>query len=247
MIADCCASAAPSGPVSAALLFGTGLAMSLGHCLGMCGPLAVAFGMQQKSAGCTRAGMFGALGLYHAGRLSAYALIGLLVGLLGRLPGWELAGRDVRGALSLLAAAVLLASAIGLPLLPRVANRWPVVERIRAGHRKLSIAAGKRGRFGLGVANGFLPCGPVGAVALAAAASGGALAAAGSMVLFGLGTFPALAAVAFGVGSLTPGRQLAFRRTAAVLLVLLAFQLSMRGLAAFDVVQHREIASWMLW
>ncbi|MBZ0267476.1 sulfite exporter TauE/SafE family protein, partial [bacterium] len=80
-----------------------------------------------------------------------------------------------------------------------------------------------------------------------AAASGGPLTAAGSMVIFGLGTFPALAAVAFGVGSLAPGRQLAFRRTAAALLVLLAFQLSMRGLAAFDVVPHREIASWMLW
>ena len=71
--------------------------------------------------------MFAALGLYHAGRLSSYALIGWLVGWIGSIPGWELAGRDVRGGLSLAAGAVLLAAAIGLPLLPRVAKGWPVV------------------------------------------------------------------------------------------------------------------------
>jgi sulfite exporter TauE/SafE len=191
--------------------------------------------------------MVGPLALYHSGRLTSYAVIGFVVGLAGDLPVWNLAEQNVRGGLSLVAAIVLLISAVGIPLLPRVVHRWSWMQRLAAAHRKLSLAAGRRGRFGLGVANGFLPCGPVGAIALAAATSGSALLSAGGLVLFGLGTTPALALVAFGVGAIAPGRQIVFRRVATVLLVLLAFQLSMRGLAAFDVVAHRELASWMLW
>jgi uncharacterized protein len=246
MSPDCCV-ALPAGPLGAALLLGTGLAVSLGHCVGMCGPLAVAFGMQQRSAGRTRWRLAAPLALYHAGRLSSYAVLGAAAGLLGAIPALAAAGRSARGALSLAAAAVLLASAVGLPFLPRATRRWAWVGRLQALHRRLGVAAGRRGRFGLGVANGFLPCGPVGAIALAAAAAGSPLRAAGAMVLFGLGTFPALALVAAGAGSLAPSARIAFRRTASVLLVLLAFQLSMRGLAALDVVAHREIASWMLW
>lgn len=247
MTPDCCAAAAPEGPLGVALLLGTGVTMSLGHCLGMCGPLAVAFGVRQHQAGRSRHRLVPPLLVYHAGRLTSYAIIGALVAAVVSMPGVNLDGTRWRAWFSLFAALVLLASAFGIPLLPRITPRPAWLERARALHRRWSLAAGKRGHFGLGVANGVLPCGPVGAIALAAATLGSVWKAAGAMVLFGIGTLPALAIVAWSAGSVAPRAQLAFRRTANVLIVLLAFQLSMRGLAALDVVAHQEVGSWMLW
>ena len=56
-------------------------------------------------------------------------------------------------------------------------------------------------RFGLGMANGFLPCGPVYTVALTATASGKIASGASGMLAYGLGTLPVL--IALGLG--TPG------------------------------------------
>lgn len=58
----------------AALLLG--LLGSLGHCVGMCGPVSVLIGRG-------RALSRGQLALAHLGRLSTYALLGAAAGLLG--------------------------------------------------------------------------------------------------------------------------------------------------------------------
>ena len=56
-----------------------GLAGSL-HCVGMCGPLSL--GLPMREASPARRAI--ALGLYHAGRIFAYSIIGMLFGLMGR-------------------------------------------------------------------------------------------------------------------------------------------------------------------
>ena len=84
--------------LDALLLLSTGLVISLGHCIGMCGPLVGAYSAAQRSGERSVWRMLPALLIYHVGRLLAYALIGLALGFVGsatRLAGNEHeAGKD---------------------------------------------------------------------------------------------------------------------------------------------------------
>ena len=62
-----------------------GLISSL-HCIGMCGPIALMLPVDRKNEAKRVLQTF----LYHIGRLTAYATLGLLFGLLGK--GFQLAG-----------------------------------------------------------------------------------------------------------------------------------------------------------
>ncbi len=104
--------------------------------------------------------------------------------------------------------------------------------------RALIGRGGLLGKLGLGVANGFLPCGPVYVVALGAMAAGSPWRGAGAMLLFGAGTVPVMLALSLGVGRLSPRVQGRFNRVAAVLVLLIAAQLLLRGAAAFGWVGH---------
>ena len=60
------------------MLLGAGLAMSLGHCLGMCGPLVGGLAGAQRAAGMGLGGVAVSHLVYHSGRIGCYALIGLV-------------------------------------------------------------------------------------------------------------------------------------------------------------------------
>ena len=76
---DCCHPGSAE-PVSLALLFTTGLLMSLGHCIGMCGPIVTAFALAQADAASSRWRLAVPLVVYQAGRVASYALIGVVMG-----------------------------------------------------------------------------------------------------------------------------------------------------------------------
>ena len=168
-----------------------GLAGSVVHCAGMCGPFVLgqaADRMARLPAGrmCEAARLRSGLLLpYHAGRIATYAALGAAAGALGSLalPAFLPAG------LMALAGALFLMLALG--------RAWPAL-RLMPGGGGVATLAGPAGRLGglpLGLALGFLPCGMVYA-ALAAAAALGPLLGAVGMVAFGLGTMPALIVVA---------------------------------------------------
>jgi sulfite exporter TauE/SafE len=243
---DCCAPI-PAGPLEFAVVFGTGLAVSLGHCLGMCGPLVVAFGAGQRSAGRAGGSLLGSMLVYHSGRLLGYGTIGALAGAAGSLPARALPVESLGAWLALAAGLAMLLAVLGRPLFPAAARRVPLLRGVTDRLRRATFSLGRRGPFGLGLANGFLPCGPVAAVALAAAGAGGARLGATMLLVYGLGTLPAMLAVAWGAASLPMRARAGLHRVANVLLVTVAFQLSMRGLAAFGVVPHSGFGEWMLW
>ncbi len=60
------------------LAFSLGLMSSL-HCVGMCGPIALALPVHQRSQGGKLAGIF----LYNVGRAATYAFFGFLLGFVG--------------------------------------------------------------------------------------------------------------------------------------------------------------------
>ena len=64
------------------LVFATGLLGGLGHCIGMCGPLAASFALTLKGER-----PLAPLLLYNLGRVTTYALVGGAVGVAGSLAG----------------------------------------------------------------------------------------------------------------------------------------------------------------
>jgi hypothetical protein len=184
----------------AATLFVAGLAGSVTHCAGMCGP----FVLGQVSAGLVARPTLsrlsaGALLPYHLGRLVTYSGLGAGAGFAS--------GVAVHGAgitlflpvLLVLGAGLLLAQATcpSLSWFPRFGVPSAVSEAVsRRAAPSLANPTWGRG-FTLGLLLGFLPCGLLYGALVAAAASGSAFGGAVSMAAFGAGTMPALMGVGF--------------------------------------------------
>jgi sulfite exporter TauE/SafE len=225
-------------------LFLSGLLGSLGHCLGMCGPLVTMFGVQFRAR--RLAGLPYHL-LYHAGRLGVYALFGALVGGLSSALGLGDPLGKVAGIVSLLLG-------LGIVLLGLGYLGWLPLGRIEGAGAWLSRAMGWALRQGssarvlmLGMLNGLLPCGLVYSALLMAASTGGPATGAAGMAVFGLGTLPALLVMGVGAGALSARVRQVFVRVAGVLIVVVGVQLTLRGLAAWGVVPHLRLGRLMLW
>lgn len=213
------------GLMAAMLL--AGLVGGATHCAGMCGP----FVLTQLAAGLGRTAQplgewarlkAAALIPYHLGRLTTYAVLGVLAG------GLTQAVRQMTGIRWLLAAflgaaALYFAAKLLAALVPftRIAPRhgW-LAERITPWIARAVGQADRLGPYGLGVALGFLPCGLVYGALAAAAGSGGALQGAMVMGAFALGTMPGLIAVGW-LGSIAGRRWQGAARIAAIPLLLL--------------------------
>ncbi len=183
--------------------------MSLGHCLGMCGPLLAACAAAQPPVSPWRR-LPGQL-LYHGGRILTYGALGFAGGLLGAAAG-RAGGDSPRwpGALSLALGAAMLALALGMLGAWSGARRLEsagLARRVTAGMGRLLATRRSGGRLLLGMANGLLPCGPVYAVALGTPTAGRPWHGAAAMLLFGLGTLPVLVAFGLGAGRLAPAAQ----------------------------------------
>jgi hypothetical protein len=171
-------------PLEFSLVLSLGLVSGL-HCLGMCGPIVLAYGLPLAKGQRMRAHLS-----YHAGRILTYMMLGALagaaggaLGLLGRMAGLATGARIFAGA-AMIVAGLLLAGLIPSRGLARSGSRFSrmVGRLLRPGNNK----------FFLGLALGFLPCGLVYAALLKAMESAGALSGALTMLAFGLGTSAAL-------------------------------------------------------
>jgi len=247
---DCCGDAVTAMPFTFALLAGTGVAISLGHCVGMCGPLVGAVSVSQRADGAGSLTLFLRLLVYHLGRLSGYMFIGAVLGLLGSATLLTSDGKTIQGGLSILVGVFMLLLGIGLlGWLPT--QRWLEsgrMQRLVAGRlQKLLSARSTPGRWALGLANGFLPCGPVYTVAMTSAATGSPGKGALAMLFFGLGTVPVLLALGLGAAKLSATRRRFFNRLGAVLVLALALQLILRGFAAWGWVGHFRYGEVVIW
>jgi sulfite exporter TauE/SafE len=202
-----------------------GLVSSL-HCLGMCGPIALALPVAGGGAGRKVVGRL----LYNAGRIGTYALLGLGMGFFGRGLSLVLSQQQLS-----VAVGVLLLAFVLLPpaLTGRLGLTTPAVRftnGIKARFARLLRQRSLPVLFGIGVLNGLLPCGMVyvalgGALATADAWTGTAY-----MALFGLGTAPLMLMVGLGSEWLKGNWRSAFRRAAPAFTVALALLLLLRGL-----------------
>jgi len=251
-VSPCCAPAGldPTEPVQGTLLLGIGLAMSAGHCTGMCGPLVAAFGHARGSGSRSRARFALDVGLYHAGRLAAYALLGAALAWAGTAARSALPSLPLEAAVSLGAGVLLAATAAVVFATATPSSGGPAAAPARAllaAISRIGRPLARLGPIGLGVTNGLLPCGPVALVALGAASARDPWHGAISLATFGAGTLPLMAALTFGAGAWRTRPRPSVARLGSVFLLFLAAQLSLRGLAALGRVPHLEVGSWPLW
>jgi len=222
----------------------SGLLGSLGHCLGMCGPLMVMVGLQLKAMGL---GALPAHLLYHGARIAVYAVLGAIIGGIGSLLGVGSRLSHAAGIASLvLGAGVIL---FGLGYLG-----WLPLGRLDAPGGWLNKAMGRAltrgGLFGvvlLGALNGLLPCGLVYSALLMTATAGGPVPGAVGMALFGVGTLPALLVVGLGAGALGVRLRQALVRVAGAFIVVIGLQLVLRGLATLGAVPHLQWGGIVFW
>jgi sulfite exporter TauE/SafE len=216
-------------------LFMLGL-LGSGHCIGMCGPLVVAFP--------ARTGKFAAHLAYHGGRILTYVAVGMTMGSVGAgiahlaalSGGNQLAWiARIQVVFSLLAAVFLLGFGLSrLGLLREPSWLSMATPGKIPGYHRVIQAAQSGGRLGsmflVGILMGFLPCGLSFAAFARALPSGGLLAGAALLLAFGGGTLPGLLALGIGASGLLRRYQKHSDILAGLLMIYMAVSLGADGL-----------------
>ena len=179
-----------------ASLFLAGLAGSLTHCVGMCGPfvlnqviadthpVARGYGEWRRLAGA-------ALVPYHLGRLTTYVVLGALAGAVTAVFMATTGFAWLSGAMLGLGAILMVLQAFGLA----AGVTSPVSGVVSRLAGPFASSSQPVDRYALGLLLGFLPCGLLYGALAAAAGTGSAPQGALAMAAFGLGTLPALVGV----------------------------------------------------
>ena len=222
--------------------FLTGLVGSL-HCLGMCGPLVVAYSLQlnpkgsadpsPRASGPWRGGMKHHL-MFHLGRTAVYGILGAAAA------GFMSLGLGNALLMKARSVAVLAGGAmmviLGLILLKAIPAHFRYTDSSEPKGAFLNRFIGARlaastpaSGLVLGMAAGFLPCMLSWAMVIKAATTGSVAAGFSTMVSFGLGTAPALFFTGFTASLFSLRMRLAGERVAALSLVLMGVILSWKG------------------
>nr|WP_294858598.1 sulfite exporter TauE/SafE family protein [uncultured Fluviicola sp.] len=166
-----------------------GLAGSF-HCIGMCGPIALALPLNRKSSASILIGILTA----NTGRIITYTLLGLLIGSIG----FSLHLFRLFQVLSILFGVALIFIAWRKQVLKRFEFRVPGFQNWVSGKMTLLLKQnGPLKLFGIGFLNGLLPCGMIFLALANALLAENPIGSAAAMAAFGLGTLPALLAVGF--------------------------------------------------
>lgn len=205
------------------------LALSMGaissfHCLGMCGPIALAIPVRTTQPWVRYVNYL----FYNLGRAFTYSCLGFLVG-------------SVATTIRIAGYLDYLSIGLGILLILYVImNTWKAsslrigVGDIGGGLLKKKMAAYLHSssiwtRFLLGILNGLLPCGMVMMALVSSMATGGAWQGAVFMFLFGLATFPVMLGVSFFKDFITPQFRSKITKYAPVFLLVIGVWLIIRG------------------
>lgn len=185
---------------------------SFGHCVGMCGPLAVAFTLsKEKSEATTWQRQLSFHVLLNLGRIISYGLVGAAVAAVGSVlvAGGQFAGIDSGIRRGLAIATGLLLIWLGLrQIAPKSLPRLPLLHPLLQKQLHERLLMGMSGiaqqttwwmPLALGLVWGLIPCGFLYIAQAKAAETGNLWQGSLMMLAFGLGTLPSM--VGMGVAS----------------------------------------------
>jgi hypothetical protein len=196
------------------------------HCLGMCGPIAFMLPLDRENNTRKTTQLF----IYHAGRLLAYGVIGVLFGFLGK--GLSLFGVQQKLSIGI---GVLMILLVLIPA--KYLNGHKILTPIYSilGKVKSKLGAELKKKtpdafMTIGFLNGFLPCGLVYMALLGAVAMGNPLQGGLYMMLFGLGTVPLMSAVVYSKGLFSNSLKFKIQKLIPVFVVIIGILFIVRGL-----------------
>jgi len=205
--------------------FVVGLFGSL-HCIGMCGPIAIALPVPNSG----NLSFFTGRILYNLGRVATYSFLGAALGLLGN----KIALAGAQQAVSIVLGVVII---IAVLLPQKYKNHFAQHTLTQKLAQPLKANIGvlfKKGTFSamflIGILNGFLPCGLVYVALAGAIASGDVISGAAVMILFGLGTVPAMFAASVFGKFINIGIRAKLRKAVPVLAIILGVIFILRGM-----------------
>jgi uncharacterized protein len=196
------------------------------HCLGMCGPIAIALPKRNDNWWINH---FGNL-LYNAGRIVTYSILGLVFGLFGS----GLVLFTTQQTVSIIAGVLLILSVT----VPLVIKKVFFLESL-FNQLLIKIKAGLGSRFHkkslinllmIGMLNGLLPCGLVYIAIGGAIATGDVFHAVAFMFFFGLGTLPMMYSIVIVSNVISLNIRNKIKRWIPVFVIILGLLFILRGL-----------------
>jgi sulfite exporter TauE/SafE len=227
-------------------MFVTGLVTSV-HCVAMCGSMVLTYAVTGENEGSAARRMLPHLA-YQGAKIVSYVLVGLALGAVGSV--LNLGG--VRGWVTFGAGLFMILLGLSLtgrfPALRRLSPRPPrfLMDALSTVRRKAKTDAAT-GHASLatpiafGLLTGLMPCAPLQAAQLAAAATGSPVLGALAMLAFGLGTMPLM--LGFGAASGALSRGFRDRMMAVLAIVVIVFGVVMLNRGAMLVGSPVTFAS----
>jgi sulfite exporter TauE/SafE len=215
------------------------------HCLGMCGPLIVAYSLHLRNLreGLPTRSSAVHLGvshhaLFHMGRLLTYGFLGALAAGLFYMANLALFFKELRGSLTVVGGVLMML--LGLVILrvvplPKFFRVFSDGKGFGGAGWFVSFFHSKRlgSKVGLGLATGFLPCGLSWAMIAKAAATQNVAVGFLTMIAFGLGTIPILLMTGVSASFFSLKTRLFGERIAALSVILMGLILVYRGGRSF--------------
>lgn len=205
-------------------------AISLGlvsnfHCLGMCGPIALAVPVKSHSISSRLASIL----TYNGGRIFTYALIGGIFGIFGQ--GVALAGFQQQ--LSVILGLLIIISAFAIlvdrktSFLSKILPKQAMILQQKMGSyfRKQGYA----NNFMLGFLNGLLPCGLVYFALIGALSTGSFFNGILFMIFFGIGTLPVMILMPWIKDLFTTRFRMQLQKSVPIFLLVFGAVLFVRG------------------
>lgn len=204
----------------------TGLIGSL-HCIGMCGPIAIALPLGKRPLPWRIAGGL----VYNTGRILTYAILGGLFGLLGK--GISMAGLQQWASIFI---GIVMILSVLFPVLFRGKIK---IDRFLSGFsgklitqfRRLFSVSSFPSLFVIGFLNGLLPCGLVYVAIAGAINTNDIVYGMIYMIIFGAGTIPVMLAIPLLGNLIASGIRKNFKGLLSAFIVLLGILFILRGLS----------------
>ncbi len=235
-----------------------GFVGSFGHCVGMCGPLTVAFSMAQQADSSKRWQQQLGFHLWvNLGRVASYALVGAILGAVGDIValGGQLAGIDSPLRQTITVATGLLLILLGLShiapgQLPSIPLVHPLQGRLHHQLRTAMLQLATQDHWWtpalLGMAWGLIPCGFLYAAQINAASTGSWGLGALTMLAFGLGTVPSMVTVGTVSAMLTSDRRSQLFRMGGWVTLTIGVLTVLRSSSMVDYTGHAALLCLML-
>lgn len=240
------------------LIVSLGFLGSFGHCLGMCGPITVAFSLSQQTGNGDQWAQFRFHLLLNFGRIVSYALVGMAIGALGSVlvASGQMAGvgSPLRRIISILTGLLLIwfgLANISPEAIPKVPLLNPMAqsgmhERLSRAMQKLSLNPQRWTPLLLGLAWGLIPCGFLYAAQLKAAETTNPWMGGATMLAFGIGTWPMMLGVGVSTSFLSADRRGQLFRLGGWITLLIGILILFRGSDMVDFTGHGALVCLLL-